>query len=79
MNPQNDDTTVIAEKCEPETVNVRAGFGMLTEGPNEEAGLDELVDFKPVPLRRVVRMTTRYQRQGRGRPLSYLLNEAGSE
>jgi hypothetical protein len=79
MNPQNVDAIVVPEKCEPETMNVRGGYGMPTEGPNEEVGLDELVDYKPVPPRRVVRITTRYQRQGRGRPLPYLLDEAGCE
>jgi hypothetical protein len=47
------------------------GYGMPNEVPNQEVGLDELVDYKPVPARRVVRVTTRYQRQGRGRPLPY--------
>jgi hypothetical protein len=56
-----------------------AAEGVPTEGTTEELGIDELLDYEPVPPRLVTRISLRYQRLGRGRPLPYLLDEVGPE
>jgi hypothetical protein len=79
VNSQNVGAIVVAEKSEPASANARGEHDMPTEAPIQELGIDELLDYKPVPPRRVVRTYARYRRQGRGRPLPYLLDEAGPE
>jgi hypothetical protein len=78
MNSQIVGAVVVAEKSN-ETVKAAGDQCIPTEAPIQNLGLDELLDYKPVPPRRVVRINARYQRQGRGRPLPYLLDEAGDE
>ncbi len=70
---------VVAEKSEPASANARGDDDMPTEATIQELGVDELLDYKPVPPRRVVRTYAQYRRQGRGQPLPYLLDEAGPE
>jgi hypothetical protein len=78
MNSQIVSAVVVAENSN-ETVKAGGDQCIPTETPIQNLGLDELLDYKPVPPRRVVSINARYRRQGRCRPLPYLLDEAGCE
>ena len=73
MKSQNVGAIVVAEKSEPASANAPGDHDMPTEAPMQELGVDELLDYKPVPPRRVVQTYARYRRQGRGRPLRFAI------
>jgi hypothetical protein len=79
MRSQNVGSAILAENTESENMPAGAAEGVPTEGTTEELGIDELLDYEPVPPRLVTRISLRYQRPGRGRPLPYLLDEVGPE
>ena len=68
MNSQDAGAIVLVEKSKP-----ASDYDMPTEAPIQEFGVDELLDYKPVPPRRVLEMYARYRRQGRGRPLPFAI------
>lgn len=52
--------------------------GSLPEHPGEEVEAED-IQYNPIPPRRVITVTVRYELQGRGLPLPYELDEDASE
>jgi len=75
MSSQNAGYTILGEQTQSETIQERGANGAPTDGITEESDLEDLLDYQPVPPRRVTRNSVRYRRLGRGRPLPYLLDE----
>jgi hypothetical protein len=79
MNSQDVGSATLAEKTEFEAQAARDVDHAIPDGPAGEIGLDDLVDYQPVPPRRVAPIVVRYQRVGRGRALPYFINEVSRE
>jgi hypothetical protein len=79
MNAENVGTTITAEKTETETMSAPESHSVSADGTNLELGLDDLVNYRPVPPRRVTRISVHFQRHGRGVPLPYFVDETGPE
>ncbi|MFI5458513.1 MAG: hypothetical protein ACHRXM_24030 [Isosphaerales bacterium] len=79
MSSQNAGSTILGEQTQSETIPERAANGAPTNATTEELDLDDLLDYQPVPPRRVTRISVRYRRLGRGRPLPYFLDEDEGE
>jgi hypothetical protein len=71
MRSQNLDTSIPDEPADPQTVPIEGANGALADGMAEESDLDELLDYKHVPPRRVVTISVQYRYLGRGQPLPY--------
>ena len=61
MNSQDARAIVLVEKSKP-----ASDYDMPTEAPIQEFGVDELLDYKPVPPRPVLEMYARYRRRVAG-------------
>jgi len=79
MSSQHDGSTILGEQAQSETIQERGASGAPTDATSEELDVDDLLDYQPVPPRRVTRISVRYRRLGRGRPLPYLLDEDDGE
>jgi hypothetical protein len=79
MNSQNADSIAGDEQTIIQMMPVNAADGALISGTIEERGVDELVDYGPVPPRRIITISVRYRNLGRGRPLLYPLEEETEE
>ncbi len=75
MHSQNLNTNILDELAEPPTVPTEGANGARANGVTEEAELDDLLDYKNVPPRRVVTISVQYRRLGRGRPLPYTVED----
>ena len=75
MNSQNVGSAIPAEKVQFETQTARDVDGVIPTATAEEMGLDDLVNYQPVPPRTVTRIVVRYERAGRGSPLPYFIDE----
>jgi hypothetical protein len=79
MNSQNVGSAILAERAELQTQAARGVGGVVPNATPEEMGLDDLVDYQPVPPRRIARIVVRYERAGRGKPLPYFIEEVSPE
>jgi len=79
MNSQNVGPTILGEQTQSETIQERGPDCAPTDDTTEELDLDDLLDYQPVPPRRVTRISVHYRRLGRGRPLPYLVDEDDGE
>jgi hypothetical protein len=79
MKSHNVGSNILPEKTELEIMPARQADGVPANGITEEVCLDDLLDYQPVPPRRVTRIAVRYQRRGRGLPLPYFLDEVSQE
>jgi hypothetical protein len=79
MNSRNVGSTIPGEQTQSETIQQRGAHGAPTDDKTEELDLDDLLDYQPVPPRRVTRISVQYRRLGRGRPLPYRLDEDDEE
>jgi len=75
MHSQNVGFTILREQAQSETIHERWANGAPTDGATEELDLDDLLEYQPVPPRRVTRISVRKRWLGRGQPLPYLLDE----
>ena len=75
MHSQNLDRKSLAEPDEPQLLPAQAANGAPCDGTIEESHLDDLLEYQPVPPRRVVTISVRYQHLGRGRPLPYRVED----
>lgn len=71
MHSQNLDRKSLAEPDDPQLLPAQATNGAPGDGTTEESDLDDLLDYQPVPPRRVVTISVRYRHLGRGRPLPF--------
>ncbi len=67
MHSQNLSTSILDELAEPQTVPTEGANGGRANGATEESGLDDLLDYKHVPPRRIVTISVEYRHIGRGR------------
>jgi len=79
MKSRKVDSSTLDDQTKTQTAPERETNGDHADGAAEEFDLDDLVDYEPVPPRRVVSITNQYRRIGRGRPLPYILDEDGEE
>ncbi len=79
MNAQNVASTTLDEPTPIGSMPERETNGVPHDGSIEEVELEELLDDRPVPPRRVVTMPVQYRLLGRGRPLPYHREEDGEE
>jgi hypothetical protein len=77
MHSPNLDTDILAEPADPQAVPAQGAGGAPVEAATQKSYLDELLEYQPVPPRRVVAFSIPYQHLGRGRPLPYLLEDDG--
>jgi hypothetical protein len=75
MHSQNLDTSGLDALVDPQAVPTEGANGAPADGVTEESDLDELLDYKHVPPRRVVTISVQYRYLGRGRPLPYLVED----
>ncbi len=79
MKSRNVDSTALDDQTKTQTAPERETKGDRADGAAEGSDLDDLVDYKPVPRRRMVSISIQYRQIGRGRPLPYILDEGGEE
>lgn len=65
-------------QTEPQTAPA-APNGEAASGLADELNLDDLIDYEPVPPRRVVTISIQYRWLGRGTPRPYVLDEDSAE
>jgi hypothetical protein len=77
MQSQNLDANVLAEPGDPRPVPAQCADGAPSpsDSTTEESNLDDLLNYQPVPPRRVVTISVQYRHLGRGRPLLYQLED----
>jgi len=71
MHSQNLDTSSMDAPVDPQAVPTEGANGAPADGITEESDLDDLLDYKHVPPRRVVTISVQYRYFGRGQPLPY--------
>jgi hypothetical protein len=71
MHSQSLNTGILDELAEPQTVPAKGANGARANGVTEESDLDDLLNYKHVPPRRIVTISVQYRHIGRGRPLPY--------
>jgi hypothetical protein len=79
MNAQTVDSTALDEPTRIRSLPERGTNGNSHDGGIDEAEREELLNYRPVPPRRVVTMPVQYRQLGRGRPLPYHLEEDPEE
>ena len=75
MNSQNVDSIIGDEQIKPLMMPAQGANVGPADIITEEWDLNELIDYMPVPPRRVLTTSVRYRHLGRGRPLPYPLPE----
>ncbi len=75
MHSQNLDTNIRDEPADPQAVPAQGANGGPVDRMTEESELDDLLDYKHVPPRRVVTISVQYRHLGRGRPLPYPIED----
>jgi hypothetical protein len=75
MHSQNLDTNTLDEPADPQTMQDQGAHGAPVGGMTEESDLDDLLDYKHVPPRRVVTISVQSRHIGRGRPLPYSVED----
>jgi hypothetical protein len=78
MHSQNLDSKIRAEPADSQPLPAQAANGAPGDCTTEESDLGDLLDYQPVPPRRVVTISVRYRHLGRGRPLPFR-TEGGEE
>ncbi len=73
------DSNILDEPTRIRSIPERGIEGIPHETRIEDVELEELLNYQPVPPRRVVTMAVPYRQVGRGRPLPYHLEEDGAE
>jgi hypothetical protein len=79
MKSRNVDSSILGDQTKTQTAPERETNGDPADSAAAEFDLDDLVDYEPVPPRRVVSITIQYRQIGRGRPLPYILDEDSKE
>jgi len=79
MESRKVDSTAVDHQTNPQAAPARRTNGDGVDGQAEESNVDDLVNYQPVPPRRVMRISVESRRLGRGRPLPYALDEDGEE
>ena len=75
MHSQSLDTHILAEPVDSQAAPAQCADGAPSDSTTEESNLDDLLNYQPVPPRRVVTISVRYRHLGRGRPLPYQLED----
>jgi hypothetical protein len=71
MHSQNLDTSILDAPVDPQIAPTEGANGAPADGTTEESDLDDLLDYKHVPPRRVVTISVQYRNLGRGQPFPY--------
>jgi hypothetical protein len=75
MHSQNLDTNILAKPVDPQAAPAQCADDAPGASTTEESNLDDLLDYQPVPPRRVVTVSVQYRHLGRGRPLPYQIED----
>jgi hypothetical protein len=75
MHSQDLDTNILVEPADPQAVPARGASSAPFDSTTDEPDLEELLDYKSVPPRRIGSISIQYHHLGRGRPLPYPLKD----